>query len=50
MNTFFEDLASNKVAGKWLDNKDLRIETETWSVEDRKQNKINNIGGEEYEF
>ena len=50
MNTYFEDLASGKVTGKWLDSQNLRAETESWSIDDRIQNKINNINGEEYEF
>ncbi|MHA1942151.1 MAG: glycosyltransferase [Candidatus Hodarchaeales archaeon] len=50
MNTYFEDLASGKVAGKWLDNQNLRAETEPWSIDDRVQNRINNIRGDKYEF
>ena len=50
MNTYFEDLALGKVNGNWLDNESLRTETESWSINDRIQNKINNITGEIYEF
>lgn len=50
MNTYFEDLAIGKVNGNWLDNTNLRTETESWSINDRIQNKINNITGEIYEF
>lgn len=47
MNTFFEDLANNKVHGNWLDNKELRKETETWSIDGEGNKKIN-IVGEKY--
>ena len=50
MNTYFEDLASGKVSGKWLENKELRTEIESWSFNNKSSNKINNIHGEKYEF
>lgn len=50
MNTYFEDLYSGKVKDSWLSCKDLRAETEIWSVKNNTNNKIANIKEDNYEF
>jgi glycosyltransferase involved in cell wall biosynthesis len=41
MNTFFEDLFSNKIEGNWLENKNLRHEVEPWKKNDENNKQIN---------
>jgi hypothetical protein len=47
MNTYFEDMSLGKITGSWLENKDLRTETESWSFNNKTANKTNDIAWRE---